>query len=98
MHSGCIDELTIFIIAYAGGKFNGKRTFLRLRPLPFFTLFSQRRGGDTALGHQLFKIRGGKTNIFQTLQPSLASEVQVLFFLPAHMNLHGRHNSNDDSQ
>ena len=80
-----------------GGSSTEKGFFAPASPA-FFTLFSQRRRGDTALGHQLFKIRGGKTNIFQTLQPSLASEVQVLFFLPAHMNLHGRHNSNDDSQ
>ena len=80
-----------------GGSSTEKGFFAPASPA-FFTLFSLRRGGDTALGHQLFKIRGGKTNIFQTLQPSLASEVQVLFFLPAHMNLHGRHNSNDDSQ
>lgn len=39
-----------------GGSSTEKGFFAPASPA-FFTLFSQRRGGDTALGHQLFKIR-----------------------------------------
>ena len=57
-----------------GGSSTEKGFFAPPSPA-FFPLFSQRRGGYAALGHQLFKIRGGKTDVFQALQPSLASEV-----------------------
>ena len=57
-----------------GGSSTEKGFFAPASPA-FFTLFSQRRGGDTALGHQLFKIGGGKADVFQAFQPALASEV-----------------------
>ena len=96
MHSGCIDELTIFIIAYAGGSSTEKGFFAP--PSPCLFTLSPRGGEDTALGHQLSKSEEEKPMSSRRSSLRWRLRVQVLFFLPAHMNLHGRHNSNDDSQ
>ena len=92
MHSGCIDELTIFIIAYAGGKFNGKRIFCASVPCLFFP-FLPEEGRIRGAGPPAFQNPRRKNQYLPDAPAFAASEVQVLFFLPAHMNLHGRHNS-----
>jgi hypothetical protein len=57
-----------------GGSSTEKESFTPASPA-FFSFFPQGWGGDTALGNQLLKVSGRKTDIFQTFQPPLPSQV-----------------------